>query len=188
AEAPLGFDTGPLAANSEIDGGVPNVSAKFPHKGLFPGKDWKTIVPMVANALLAASARTNPASMAMLQNNLQMQRERQRAEYEMRLPQQVGGSMVQFNPETGGYETMFREPEPFEAYAQSLGYQPGTEEYQAAVQDYRLGAWSNPAVEAKLGLTGYRYDRQGALQEDRQEFSSGQQEDRQSFSNGQLDR
>lgn len=168
------------------------------HKGLFPGKDWKTLVPMIANALLAFNARTNPASMAMLQNNMAMARDRRlaaqkleaerlEAEREARQPHQVGDSFVKLNPATGQYETLFRDPQPFEAYAQSLGLVPGSPEYVNAVENYRLGPWSDAAVQAKTGLTGYRYDRMGGLQEDRQDHSVGMQEDRQVHSDSQLD-
>src|SRR5205085_6255458 len=76
---PEGLNTQPLVSGQQSIGALPDVAAQFTktHKGLFPGKDWKTIVPMIADALLAANASHNPASMAMLQNSMAMRRERQ---------------------------------------------------------------------------------------------------------------
>lgn len=160
------------------------------NNGMFGGSSGKPDWKMAIAAGLAglAASRGNPAGQMMLQSMLRMREARQDAELRNQMPQQVGGSLIRLNPETGGYDTLFRDPEVFENYAGSLGLQPGSPEYMDAVRNYRLGAWSPEAVDAKTGLAGYRYDRQGALQEDRQEYGRDMQEDRQTFSQGQFNR
>jgi hypothetical protein len=133
----------------------------------------KKVMGDVAGAIAAGlngylAAMGNPAGIEGLRSmhEQQMAKQQEAAQLEQLraksyLPQQVGDSLIQLDP-SGGYQTLFRDPQPFEAYAASLGYQPGTPEYQDAVENYRLGAWSDPAVAAKTALTGYRYDRSDA--------------------------
>jgi hypothetical protein len=127
----------------------------------------------------------NPAYSNSLKHRWQLEQIDREAERKARLPQQVGGSLIAPDGQ-GGYRTLFRDPSTPEAYALAQGFQPSTPEYAEAVRQYRLGSWSDEAVQAKTGLTGYRYDRMGDLQEDRQDFSRGMQEDRQSHSDYQL--
>lgn len=190
--APVGDQDGamPSASMPSASGNSGMFGRPKPHfKGLFPGKDWKTWVGKVLPAALAgySASMGNPAGMAMLQGMQRMRENEQEARLKAMMPQQVGGSLIRMNAQ-GGYDTLFRDPEVFENYAASLGLQPGTPEYQNAVKNYRLGAWSDPAVEAKMGLTGFRFDRQGALQEDRQDYGREMQEDRQTHSDAQLGR
>lgn len=69
-----------------------------------------------------------------------------------------GSDRVRFDPATGKSTVVYDAPEAFQTYAQSMGYQPGTPEYQTAAQDYVLRG---------NGPTAYRYD--SDLENDRQE-------------------
>lgn len=156
---------------------VPRPNGMFGNSGK---PDWKMAI--AAGLAGWSAARGNPAGQMAMQSILRMREAQQEAALRNQMPQQVGGSLVQYNPQSGGYDTLFRDPEPFENYAASLNLQPGTPEYMDAIRNYRLGSWSDDAVAARMANTGYRFDRQGVLQEDRQDFQSGQQEDRQQFS------
>lgn len=129
----------------------------------------------------------NPVYADSLKHKRDLEKIDRKAQTESRLPQQVGSSMI-VPDGRGGYKTLFRDPSTPEAYALAQGHEPGTAEYATAVQQYRLGAWSDEAVEAKTGFAGYRYDRMGNLQDDRQGHASGMQDDRQQHSDGQFGR
>lgn len=141
------------------------------HKGLFPGKDWKTIVPMLANALAAYSASSgNPAGQAILENNLSLQRQmaedKRNFEYKRRLAMQpsmehVGNTLGMFDPSAMSYNPIYTAPDapqPFEAYASSLGLTPGTPEYYDAIKEYRAGTWNNEGVAGRLTVQQPRLD------------------------------
>lgn len=145
------------------------------HNGLFPGKDWKTVVgkilPAAINGYLAGMG--NPAGIAGL-NQMHEQRmmEAKTAaliEEERRkalLPQQVGKSLVQPDG-IGGYQTLYSEPTDAERYAADLGLQPGSDEWANAIREYRAPAWSPWALEGKEHLEGVRYGHRDRLQDDR---------------------
>ena len=61
------------------------------------------------------------------------------------------GDRVRYDPVTGQAAPVYDAPEPFEAYAATLGLDPGTPEYTQAVQDYVLKS---------SGPTAFGYDRQ----------------------------
>lgn len=165
----------PAALPSGNAGGMFAGAAPKDHKGLFHGMDWKTIVGMIANGLLGYEAsRGVPGAQAILENNMLMQRQKADDERKQRLPQQVGNSLVQLNPGSGQYESLYHAPEPFEAYAAARNLTPGTPEFADAVEQYRLGAWSDPAVAAKTDLAGYRFDRQDQMIDHRYDRSDQQ--------------
>ena len=78
--------------------------------------------------------------------------------------EQVGDSLGTYDPVTKTFEPIYRKPQPFEAYAQARGYVPGTQEYADAVEDYRLGSWSDPAFENRTGLEDVRARGRTALE------------------------
>jgi hypothetical protein len=138
------------------------------------GPNWGNIAQAVAmglNGYLASQG--NPVGLA---NIRAFQDMRQRAlEHQYRMdekrqeqfdPMSVGGSLVQ-RQEDGSYKTLYDAPQAFEKYAMALGLQPGTPEYHEAVQSYRLGSWSDPAMENRLNLEGVRYQNRDALQDQR---------------------
>lgn len=81
--------------------------------------------------------------------------------------EQVGNTLGMFDPTALSFNPIYSAPQPFEAYARARGFEPGTPEYHDAVEDYRLGAWSDPAMEAKQTLEGVRYGYRDELQDDR---------------------
>lgn len=141
------------------------------------GPDWARIgLALAAGANGFLAAQGNPAGQIGLRGIWDMiERQRQEkarlAELQAKRyePREVGGSLIQLQQD-GSYSTLYdapNQPQPFEAYAAAQGFQPGTPEYINAVRDYRLGAWSDPAVEAKRELEGVRYGFRDALQDDR---------------------
>lgn len=73
-------------------------------------------------------------------------------------PEQVGGTIGIFDPSTLSYNPVWQEPQPFEAYARSLGYQPGTNEYHEAIREYRAGTWNPAGVEGRLTVQAPRLE------------------------------
>jgi hypothetical protein len=145
---------------------------------------------IISNAIYGwLAAGGNPAGLEGLRANHEMMMARsqeaarmaqQQAELEAKrlAPTQVGDSLVQIDPATGQYSTLFRDPQPFEAYAASLGLQPGTPEYMDEVKNYRLGAWNDDAVAAKAGLEGVRFGYRDTLQDHRYDHMGDLQDDR----------
>lgn len=76
--------------------------------------------------------------------------------------EQVGNTIGLLDPRAQSFTPTYTAPAAPEQYAAALGYEPGTPDYHQAVRDYRLGAWSDPAVEAKTGLLDHRFDRSDA--------------------------
>lgn len=160
--AAIGRDSGPVQMRMPKGGGMFGSG-----KGAMIGQ----AIAAGINGYLAA--RGNPVAQMNLQQmyrlreaqmeNAQRMRELQAKRYE---PMSVGGSLVQLG-EDGQYKTLYDAPQAFEKYATALGYEPGTPEYRAAVQDYRLGSWSDPAMEAKRTLEGIRYGYRDDLQDQR---------------------
>ena len=99
---------------------------------------------------------THEAMMARQQEAARIAEQQAALEAKRLEPTQVGDSLVQIDPMTGEYSTLFRDPQPFEAYAASLGHEPGTPEYIDDIKNYRLGAWSDPAVDARLAVQAPR--------------------------------
>lgn len=78
--------------------------------------------------------------------------------------EQVGDSLGTYDPASQTFEPIYTRPQPFETYARAQGFQPGTPEYAQAVEDYRLGGWSDPAVENRTGLEDVRSRSRNALE------------------------
>jgi hypothetical protein len=78
--------------------------------------------------------------------------------------EQVGDALGTYDPVTKTFEPIYSKPQPFEAYARAQGFQPGTDEYAQAVEDYRLGGWSDPATENRSGLEDMRTRGRTALE------------------------
>ncbi len=72
--------------------------------------------------------------------------------------EQVGDALGMLDPQAQKFEPFYRRPQAFEAYAEAQGYEPGTPEYAQAVEDYRLGSWSDPALENRTGLEEVKSD------------------------------
>lgn len=187
--APRGVQAGMFANPISNMGGLEGALAQNAQLGAERRAKRQRTGQVVADALLAFSAGMgNPASLAMLQNNMALRRDRFDAEQKrladeaewqrkLREPRVVGSNLVQMLDD-GSYKTLYNAPEAFEDYASALGFQPGSEDYAEAVRNYRLGSWSDDAVAAKQGLTGYRYDRMGQLQDRRYDRMGELQDDR----------
>lgn len=139
------------------------------HKGLFPGKDWKTVVgkilPAAINGYLAGLG--NPAGLqnmramqeeSQLRARLQAEAEQERQKAMQPKFEQIGNTGGMFDPVTQVYNPIFTAPQPFEIYARSLGYEPGSEEYHQAVEDYRAGTWGDEGVAGRLTVQQPRLD------------------------------
>lgn len=167
-----GLNAGPLNVGGITLGDLANVSPEFPkgHKGLFPGKDWKTVLGAVSDGLLAYSGR--PTMFAPLRAR-QMEQEEERNFAREKLDaqleadrleslrpkfEQIGNTGGMFDPTTMSYNPIFTAPQPFEIYAQSLGLQPGTDAYREAIQEYRAGTWGEEGVAGRLAVQAPRLE------------------------------
>ncbi|WP_327751683.1 hypothetical protein VVT58_01970 [Sphingobium sp. SJ10-10] len=81
----------------------------------------------------------------------------------------VGRNRVRFDPTSNQSQTIYEAPADFEEYAGVLGLQPGTDEYNEAVQDYVLRANGPTAQEGREGLEGLRQDNRISLEGVRQD-------------------
>src|SRR3546814_15183576 len=61
-------------------------------------------------------------------------------EYEQAKPQffMSGEERVSYNPVSGESQTLYDAPEDFQLYADQMGFEPGTDEYNDAMADYVL--------------------------------------------------
>jgi hypothetical protein len=152
-----------------------------PYKGLFPGKDWITIAGILSDAIaggFGGQPQFGPMMMRQREaeaehnRNLDMWRQKVALEREERMRprvEQVGSSVGILNPDptNPSFKPVYQVPGAAEQYAVARGFAPGTPEYASAVQEYRLGSWSDPAVEAKAELEGIRYGYRDELQDER---------------------
>jgi hypothetical protein len=67
-----------------------------------------------------------------------------------------GRDRVRFNPATGESQVVFDAPEEFEAYARTMGLEPGTDDYYNAVEDYVLRGHGPTALGYDKQLDDYR--------------------------------
>lgn len=133
----------------------------MPKKSGFFAKDgaWRDVLGSIGDALSGTPIYQN----AMLQRR-QMEQEdaqlQQRRAWELQdrdwkesQPDYFmsGRDRVRYNPRTGQAEVVYDGTEDFEQYAQTMGLQPGSDEYFTAVQDYVLRG---------NGPTAYGFDKQ----------------------------
>lgn len=81
--------------------------------------------------------------------------------------EQVGNTIGYLDPSQGQYKPFFTAPSPAEQYATARGFTAGTPEYQGEVENYRLGTWSDPAMENRGELDTQRFGQRSELQSDR---------------------
>lgn len=105
-------------------------------------------------------------------------------------PRTIGRDLVQFDPAAGRANVLFDGPEDPEIYADSLGFDRGTDEWFAAVEDYVLRS-NGPSAHARdlelddrrtvndRGLEAYRQDNRVSLEELRQRGRSTMEDARQ---------
>lgn len=68
----------------------------------------------------------------------------------------AGHDRVAFDPSTGQSKVVYDAPEDYQAYASSLGLNPGDDGYDKAVQDYVLRSSGPTALSGKINLEGTR--------------------------------
>lgn len=158
----------------------PHIKSKA-YNGLFPGKDWVSIVGILGDALAGAAGRPATFGPMMMrqreaeqEHNRNLDLWRQKMDYERQermrpRVEQVGSSLGVLNPDPANpsFNPVYQVPGAAEQYAVARGFQPGSPDYADAVQEYRLGSWSDPAMEAKTELENVRYGNRDALQDDR---------------------
>lgn len=141
-----------------------------------PSKPKVNMLGVLADMLAGAAGREGPyATMMAEQRRLdalnsredaqwQREREAKRADAMMPRVEEVGGAVGMLDPSRQSFEPFYTTPQPFERYAVAQGFRPGTPEYARAVEDYRLGSWSDPAMENRLELEGTRTEGRSALE------------------------
>lgn len=158
----------------------PHVNAK-PYKGMFPGKDWISIAGILSDAIAAGfGGQPQFGPMKMRERaaeqehnrNLDLYRQKTLMEREERMRprvEQVGNSIGMLNPDptAPSFQSFYTAPGAPEQYALARGFQPGSAEFADAVQEFRLGSWSDPAMAARTELEGTRYGYRESLQDDR---------------------
>ena len=180
-DAPLGFANAPSPLESDASLGV--LSDTLPSMRLEPVKPKRNILgPLlgIAGDALRGYAGQSPIFTPYMMQQRELEAEdnrfakRLKAEQDerrarMRDPriEQVGNTVGWLDPAAGTYNPIFTAPSPAEQYALARGFEPGTAEYQQEVETYRLGSWSDPALEAKESLEGTRYGFRDRLQDDR---------------------
>lgn len=73
-------------------------------------------------------------------------------------PEQVGSTLGIFDPSSLSFDEVWREPTEPEQYATALGVEPGTEEWAAALREYRAGTWNPVGVEGRLAVQAPRLE------------------------------
>lgn len=68
----------------------------------------------------------------------------------------AGNDRVRYDPASGQSNVLYHGPMDAENYATALGYDPGTDDYRTALQDYTLKSWGPTANEGRMGLEGER--------------------------------
>lgn len=89
---------------------------------------------------------------------------------------------VRFDPRTGESTILYDAPNTFEEYGEALGYEPGTEEYFTAVEDYVLRGNGPSAIGYDKDLddyrTGNRLEIEGVRQGNRESLEGLRQRNR----------
>jgi hypothetical protein len=152
----------------------------------------KKVMGDIGNAVAAGlngylAALGNPAGIEGLREMHERRLQQQKDAADLALQQrklmqprieQVGNSLGYLDPSAGTFDPIYRDPQAFEAYASSLGFQPGSPEYIKAIQDYRLGSYSDPAIANRAELEGVRFGYRDTLQDHRFDRSDQQLERR----------
>lgn len=166
----------PSAGYVEMDR-LPGVKPKALGAFAKGGKGWD-IMGIIGDAMLAASGRPGiylPYKQDMeervRQEKTRLAEMQERARIDASKPDYftVGRNRVRFDPTTSQTQTIYEAPADFEEYAGVLGLQPGTDEYNEAVQDYVLRANGPTAQEGREGLEGLRQDNRISLEGVRQD-------------------
>lgn len=148
------------------------------------GIDWRMIAGIAGDALLGAVGRPGVYAPMMEARRERDWKQRQsladwqrdmaatayKADLDASKPDYatIGNRRVQIDPRTGESRVLFTAPQGFEDYAATLGYEPGTDEYKRAVEDYILRSSGPTATDYDKELEGVRYDNRLGLEGVRQ--------------------
>ena len=156
------------------------------HPGFFQhGGLGQKIAGFAGNALMDfAAANGDPMAIATLRNRMadaQAQRQMQAwiaqnqvrreqdledRDYEDNKPRYFAGNedYRRYDPSTNQVQTLFDAPRPEQEYASQFG-QPGSPEYQTALQDYVLKGWGSTAMDARTQLNDDRFQQRLTLKQ-----------------------
>ena len=166
-------------------------------------KDWQKVMAVVGDALVASSGGSPYAVRSLVdQRNANDARQLEAAEQiakwryddwsrqneaDLRAsnPFTIGRERLAYDPATGEANVLYRGRQDAEIYADSLGFDRGSEEWNAAAQDFVLRG-SGPSAHARdLELDDYRTandrDLEGYRQENRLEMERTRQRNRSSM-------
>lgn len=179
--------TAPTTIADPTKGGVNDrIHPKFFEHGGLGGKILQGI-QQVSQAMAVAGG--NPAAIAEFENQLAMKQaaaadarrlaiwraqeaERRRQELDDRnyednqKPRYFAGNedYRRYNPSNGTVDTLFDAPRPEQEYASQFG-QPGSPEYQTALQDYVLKGWGSTAMAGRTQLNDDRFQQRLQLKQ-----------------------
>ena len=126
-----------------------------------------TPTPMYRPSDAIVEALTNPY----LDQNIRSFADRLwQQEYEQAKPQffMSGEDRVSYNPVSGESQTLYDAPEDFQLYADQMGFEPGTDEYNDAMADYVLRTSGPTAQTGRQYLENLRQQNRLAVEGERQ--------------------
>lgn len=152
-----------------------SANAALPQKH---GPDWKSILAYAVSGAAAGMGNSYPLQMLndTMRDKRNQEAERQRFEAEQFAKQQermsprfeqVGDTIGMFDPGTYSFSPVYTAPGVSGQYALDRGFQPGTPEYTEAVQEQRLGTWSDPAIDNRRTIEDLRNTYRTNLQNQR---------------------
>lgn len=155
----------------------PAMPQKFLGMSLPQGMSKGQIIAGIVGDMLAGAAGRPGTFAPMMQQRRELEDQRNHEEVKWHRDRQakreddmrpriekVGDALGTYNPAAQTFEPIYTNPQPFEDYARARGFEPGTSEYGQAVEDYRLGAWSDPAVENRTEFEQFEADEREALE------------------------
>lgn len=100
------------------------------------------------------------------QNQIRREQDLEDRDYEENKPRYFAGNedYRRYTPATNQVETLFDAPRPEQEYASQFG-QPGSPEYQTALQDYVLKGWGSTAMDARTQLNNDRFQQRLQLKQ-----------------------
>lgn len=176
-----------MSAEGGADAAPAAASSPTPPKPAFFAKNgaWKGVLADVLGSLGDSLSVANGGQATYLPNKLRTQQ--QAAEWKRRdaerqqdrawavedrdhkdnAPQffTSNGDRIQYDPKTGTSTTVYDGPADFEDYANSLGLEPGTDEYNSAIQDYVLRSYGPAAQKGREILEGLRQNNRLTLRQ-----------------------
>ncbi len=176
-DVPLMRDPGNVAQGVNMPSiATPHIKPKFFDKH----GAWRDVASFALGTVGDALAMNSEGGRFYLQNKM-AERERQNQLADVRLkrqwqmedadrernkPQYFSGAedRLMFDPLTGQTSTVYDAPTDAETYAQAFGFDPGSPEYQNALEDYALRAYGPTATANRASLEGARLNSRMTLE------------------------